>query len=894
MIGLLLVVSLACSLPWVFPSPPEEPAATPEGTTPEPTGFVITPTPTSPPPRLPPLLVESDPPPGVEISAIGPITLYFNQSMDRVSVEDAITSQQSLSVEFLWEDNATVTIIPEVPFSPASRIEFLLDENVLAANGLFLTEPQVLTYDVEGYLQLTGMIPQADASDVTPTSAVVAGFNRPIRPIEDSDDHFPAFWLQPEVEGRGEWINASTYIFYPESALEGGTEYTVHVDPDLLSLSGAPLQEAYTWSFTTLPLQMVSIVPTPGARSVRLDSQVMLQFNQPMDMESVETNLILLDPDSRPVPGEFIWNEELTQVSYKPRYFLKRDLNYTFLLTDGARTLGGTRINAPVETNWRTNPSLEIVGVEPSQNESIDVHEHLIVYFSAPIQPRNILQFVSLIPRVEGLNASLEDGGRTLHLSGNFTPETHYSLIISPNLPDAWSGRLGADFVLNFSTNPLEPELLITEEHDIFFVTPQDSSLVVEATNLEQITYSLGSLPLDVFTQMLSTNGFSFLESFIPEDRIAFQQGLELSPNRREKIEIPLSPNDTPLSPGLYQVVFNQSSNEDPIRPFLVLASNVNLTLKIGLKDAMIWAVDLRNFELISEAAVSIFTQDGELLGSGLTDADGIFSVALDPLEDLSSVYYALLGQPGDDIFSLALSTWNQGLEGWNSKLSIDYQAPQTMAYLYSDRTIYQPGQTIFFRAVVRQVYNGRYSWLDVNEIPDGLISVSLVDQFGDEITVFNLPISDFGTVNGSFTLPPGMEPGNYNLVINEVSDASLEFQVVSGGVPGIELAVNISEEHILAGQRIQAVVKVSHKFGAPAAAVPIMWALYKEPATFDLPGYHVGALDTRWLNPQPDPLVDPFHAAVLEGEGFTDNQGEMVLEFPTATEDGYFRFVLT
>jgi alpha-2-macroglobulin len=892
-IGFWLAVSLACSLPNLSFSTPEQPTPTPEGMTPEPTGFPISPTSTPPLPSFPPTIVESDPLPGAVISIQGPIKLYFNQAMDRLSVENSIRSQPGLSGEFQWQDNATVEFFPDVPFSPASRLEIILDESVRATNGMSLIERKQLIFEVEGYLQMTRTVPGVGASDVVPTSVIVAGFNRPVKLIDDADDQSPVLWLEPEVAGRGEWVNVSTYIFYPEPALAGGVEYTVYIDPELQSLLGSPLQEPYSWSFSTLPLQMISIVPTPGARSVRLDSQVQVEFNQPMDVESVEVNLVLLDPDSRPVPGEFIWNEEFTQVSYKPRYFLKRDLTYTFHLHEGVMTLGGTRIEAQVETNWRTNPSLEVIGSDPTQNGLIDIQEHLTVYFSAPIQARNVLQFVSIIPHVEGLNASLEDGNRTLHLHGNFSPNTHYSLIISPNLPDAWSGRLGTDFVLNFRTNSLAPKLVLPNESDILFLTPQDSRLVAEVTNLEQIRYSIGSMPLDVFTQMLSTDGLSSLDLFTPQDRVSLQHNLELVPNQRMHTEIPLSLNGDLLSPGLYHLDFNLPSVVNPVGPLLLVTSNVNLTLKIGANDVLVWAVDLRDFEPISEAAISIYNEEGELLGSGLTDPEGVFKVSIDPLEDLTTTYFALLGQPGDDTFALALSTWNRGLQGWNYQISTDYQGHQPIAYLYSDRTVYQPGQTVFFRAVVRQMFNGRYSLLDVDENANGLLPVSLFDEAGDEIATFNLPLSEFWTVNGAYNLPPGIEPGGYRLVINNSSEASLEFQVLPGHVPDIELAVTHPEGRVLAGQRINAIVHANYSFGAPAGTLPIQWTVYREPAVFDLPGYQIGAIDTSWVNPQPPILPSLTSNAVLNGEGITDEEGKLVVEFPTTTEDGFSRYFL-
>ena len=73
---LLLLVSLACSLPVVTGKPtPSLPAATPTSTARPPT-----PTPAV---SLPPGIVESSPPPGSDLPLQGPLTLYFSQAMDR-------------------------------------------------------------------------------------------------------------------------------------------------------------------------------------------------------------------------------------------------------------------------------------------------------------------------------------------------------------------------------------------------------------------------------------------------------------------------------------------------------------------------------------------------------------------------------------------------------------------------------------------------------------------------------------------------------------------------------------------------------------------------------------------------------------------------------------------
>ena len=98
----LIALSLACAMPDIGGPTPTPPAPTLEPTVP------ATPTPT--PLPLPPDLVESQPIVGGEVPLEGPITLYFNQPMDKTSVEFALTSQLKQDINFTWLDDYTVVL----------------------------------------------------------------------------------------------------------------------------------------------------------------------------------------------------------------------------------------------------------------------------------------------------------------------------------------------------------------------------------------------------------------------------------------------------------------------------------------------------------------------------------------------------------------------------------------------------------------------------------------------------------------------------------------------------------------------------------------------------------------------------------------------------------------
>ena len=92
--------------------------------TPTPSSTPIIPitTPTSTPQSLPPALVETDPLPGAQIALKNPITFYFNQPMDRSSVEGALSGEPALSGSFTWQDDSSLTFTPDSPLLPGTSL----------------------------------------------------------------------------------------------------------------------------------------------------------------------------------------------------------------------------------------------------------------------------------------------------------------------------------------------------------------------------------------------------------------------------------------------------------------------------------------------------------------------------------------------------------------------------------------------------------------------------------------------------------------------------------------------------------------------------------------------------------------------------------------------------
>ena len=251
LIGIWLIISLACSLPGLGA---KTPTAIPETTQQVATPKAL--------PNLPPALVEINPLPASEIGLLAPLTLYFNQPMLRESVQAALSLSPAVEGVFEWLDDATMRFTPKIPLPISSEITLTVAKTAQAQNGIALSQEAQVVYRTPSALTVTQQIPAPDSSEVNPATAVVVAFNRPVVPLqaENAGSGPAAFSLEPAVEGEGSWLNTSTYIFHPTTGLGGGVSYTVRMNTELVSVDGLSLdaEQITNWSFSTSTPQVIA------------------------------------------------------------------------------------------------------------------------------------------------------------------------------------------------------------------------------------------------------------------------------------------------------------------------------------------------------------------------------------------------------------------------------------------------------------------------------------------------------------------------------------------------------------------------------------------------------------------------------------------------------------
>ena len=835
-----------------------------------PTATPALPTPTSYQQALPPRLVETDPPMGTVLGHTSEITFYFNQAMNKTSVESSLRGLPEGT--FTWNDEETLVFKPTQPYQPNSELKITIASSIQTANGFGIQEPIDLSFTVADYLRAMTVLPREGASDADVQSAVIISFNQPVVPLGADNSSLPvAFNLQPSVKGSGEWINTSTFAFYPEPAMAGGTDYTISLNPDLKTETGVGLEggAVSTWKFGTARPRVVTIEP-PGDRRMALAPEIKLTFNQPMDVTSVESNF-KFSGNEGPLDGTFKWSEDDTVLMFTPDALLTRNVGYILNVGGAAKSKGGMTLGDEYGAVLNT--------VDQFAVGSTTVNYGLVTFaLTSPLAQGDYSEFVKISPDVD-FSAFVSEDGLSFDVYGNFLPETNYVIEISAKLRDREGQSLGDPFILDFLTAPapaaLTPQLFGSS---VAFVRPDEPALYAKAVNIQGADVTVAPLTLqDFFSLQIS---YENQQAYVPTDATLFQPRFTLQPSETEDVLLPLARQNNQLLPGLYYVGVSSPQLEVAGKSiYFAASSQVNLTFKVGATEAMVWAVDLPSQTPVANAPVTIYDDAGNSLASGTTDEDGIWKGPLSPTQ---GQLYAMLGAPGDENFSLAISNWGIGISAWDFGYSYDLKPPHTVIYMYSDRPMYRPGQTVYFRGVVRQAFNGRYELPPVNDVP-----ITLHDPNGTQLLALNAQLSPYGTFSGEYKLPDTAAPGYY-VFDNPALEFYFSFQVAEYRKPEINLSVDFSNDEVKLGDDVSAEVNALYFFDAPVNKADVRWALYTKPAYFYVPNYETSVMDTSWLDvfhSSPPDSSDYFGQLIEEGTGQTTRDGILSLELPAIPE---------
>jgi uncharacterized protein YfaS (alpha-2-macroglobulin family) len=894
---MLLAVLASCTGPTATPT--EAPAPTPK-------------------PRVAfaPIVADHYPNIGDELPAEGgAIDVYFDQAMDRTSVEAGFAVSPTVAGNFTWLDDATLRFIPTTELERASRYAVTIGAQAKSQLGLEMGTPFSFNADTVGFLEVTQVLPAPDTGEVAVDAAITLLFNRPVVPLGLSGDaaNLPnPVMFDPLIEGTGEWLNTSIYVFHPAKAMSGSTTYTGRVKAGLTDSTGGLLKEDFVWSFTTLAPKVSKSDPFLGSLDVTLKQPILITFNQPMDRASTERAFTLIAGDDR-ATGSFKWDDDSTEMTFTPASNLKMAATYQAKVSTSAKSADGkTPLSEEYTFTFSTVLAPGIQNTNPANGEAIDVYNGIRIFFNSPMDPKTLDANISLLPEAKKVYTYYSDYDKSFFINFALKPSTDYTLTLGPEMADPYGNTIGnSPTVINFKTKPYDP-LLQFNTRDVIgtYSAYLPTALYATYRNYYDLNFKLYKMPADEFARYSDPNNYEFRQAYSPKDADllrAWSLNVQPFPNENAYVKLGLTEDDSPLVPGLY-FIRAPGPNTFSVDHLLVV-SKINLTVKTTFDEVLVWATDLQTGQPVPDLPIQILNADFLSLAgatSGKTDSDGLFRGSLAQyarggsgggglasktrypsgagLPNLYETIFVVAGELNQDNFSIATSQWSLGVDPWDFRQPSEYYPRIGQIYLYTDRPVYRPGQEVSFKGIVRAENDARFS------LPDfGSVRIFITNDKGEEVYKEELSLGEFGTFNAKFKLADEAGTGYYNIRafvgapgLPSGYETNLGFSVAEYRKPEFLVNVTSEEAEVVQGATIHFNVNSQFFFGGPVSNADVNWTLLSANSFFQYtgPGYYDFG-DFDYTSGEGTPFYGTFGEVIASGAGQTDAQGNLKINVP-------------
>jgi alpha-2-macroglobulin len=871
-----------------------------------------------------PRVAQTVPAVGEEQPLAAPVKILFDQPMDAEKTEEAFSIQPEVEGSVSWPQPNLLQFTPASDLSRATEYAVSLTSDAASESGLELAEALQFEFQTVGYLEVSAVQPAPDTEEVAVDVVVTVLFNRPVVPltaIEDQDKLPQPLVFVPPVTGQGEWLNTSIFQFVPDEGFAPATTYKARISSSLEDTTGGVLAEDYTWEFTTVMPAVVSTSPAADRIYVSTQPTIEVAFNQPMDHEAVERAFVMRDAETgTPVAGTFAWEAEgLTQsardeyemydyswdrgegpeqvgvetMQFTPNKSLEFGVTYEASLPEETRgAMGAVGTQEDYSWSFTTIEYPEIVGTYPEDgDDAADPWGGIEVSFSSPMDPSSITGNFTIRPAITATEVFTYwwDSNTQLQLSFDTKASTDYQVTLSRDIRGRDGQKLGRDTTIRWRTRALGPQVFVYGAGQInTYLAYTPTVIYYNVRNVSEVDFALFRMPLTDFTRASGESSWEFWDNYQGSRKNLVRRWSEdVAPDLNESLIYSVNLSGVKggsLEPGIYYLEI--SVPEDAVYPEalgarhlpfqqqILVVANRNLTLKTTATDSLVWATDLRSGEVAGDLPVQIIDKTGDVLAEGDTDKDGVFvGDEHEPIDPWQTVY-ALIGDPDrpDEDFAIASSYWSDGISPWEFDMPVENYLQPVNAYLLTDRTIYRPGQTVYFKGILREDDDAHYS-LPTSEND---VTVMIYDSFGNIVYEETLTINDMGTIHGELALGDEAGLGGYSIEATyQDSYFSTSFQVAEYRKPEFQVSVETDKAEYVQDDKVNVTALATYYFGGPVANAEVRYSVLSADYMFRYAGK--GWWDfTDYDYSRQGEYFGSYGELVAEGTGTTDAEGRI------------------
>ena len=350
---------------------------------------------------------------------------------------------------------------------------------------------------------------------------------------------------------------------------------------------------------------------------------------------------------------------------------------------------------------------------------------------------------------------------------------------------------------------------------------PGKRSIRVQHKNLDRLYFRAYSM--DLLASLKGSKDYNLL----PDRRVVPDLIKTRKPVAEWTVDLPPTPDlqahftyvTPPLeAPGLYVVA--ASARQDFAEPQNRLAAiNMIVSDLVLLENTLgnrheITLRSGKSGKALAGLEVGLYQADWrkghQKIDARITDASG----RVDFTDLKRARYFATASHGDNDAFLILSSSYNP-----------PEPQEETRSLVYTDRSVYRPGQTVHFKVVA---YKGIAARGRFETLANTAVTVELVDANGEAVARRDLTTNHFGSTADSFEIPTGRLLGGWYLRTS--LDGNAPIQVEEYKRPTFEVNLGEPSEPLRLNRPARLTGEARYYFGLPVTVGEVAWRISRDP----------------------------------------------------------------
>ncbi|MCE6988931.1 alpha-2-macroglobulin [Dyadobacter sp. CY323] len=633
-------------------------------------------------------------------------------------------------------------------------------------------------------------------NEISQSQNLIFTFNKDLVDKSRLDDWDSTQYVQfePAVKGKFKWTAANELVFSPVAGFNPATAYKARLTNLLTEKSGKETKydiskEPIDFHTPYLQLSKTESWWTISRESEKQEARLKLIFNYPVNSQNASEKLKVTiagkSQDYRILPSSDDKSLTLALANTGPGDNNAVPIDIT--IEKGIQITNTSLKSQEVLTNTASLPSplhLEIVDIQTGFENNAGYAK---VITTQELDSKSIATGFSFSPDTTVQTQAIENG---FIIRGEFNETDTYTLLVNKTLRGVLGKTLEEETSRDLFFGKMPAAISFANKKALYISTKSAKNVGVQIVNVPKVQVRISKVYANNILGFIRNNRWedygyvgeewqrmnSFNYSDDPDgnfsdvlvDKTVDTENL---PKSKGTSALNIALPDDNGRRGVYLVSVNSKEEAYMGATKLVSISDIGLIAKQGKDEIWVFANSIKTNEPLANLEITLVSSNNQTVHTITTDGKGIahadkldekapgFKIAMITASDKEDFNFLILNDTQVETSRFEV----EGLRDNSSGLQ---------AFIYGQRDIYRPGETMYFNTVLRT-----NNWQSASRIP---LKIRLLTPNGREYRTWRKTTNEQGAVETQIQIDAASLTGSYVLEVYNANDVLLASQGVS------------------------------------------------------------------------------------------------------------------